>query len=90
VNKYWRISSDQVVHQFAGHSLRVPPKSLKIPAPGSPTYKRTVFGDLDLTDEEIDEIYRKREEQARKREARQRERAESTDQQADEPGTGEK
>jgi len=42
-----------------------------------------------LTDEEIDEIYRKREEQARKREARQRERAESTDQQADEPGTSE-
>ncbi len=78
-----------VMRQFAGHGLRVPPKSLKIPPPGSPTYKWTVFGDPDLTDEEIDEIYRKREEQARKREARQREQAEATDQQTDEPGNSE-
>ena len=78
-----------VMRQFAGHGLRVPSKSLKSPAPGSPTYKWTVFGDPDLTDEEIDEIYRKREEQARKREARQRERTEAAEQQADMPDSGE-
>lgn len=78
-----------VMRQFAGHGLRFQPKSLKIPPPGSPTHKWIVFGDPDLTDEEIDEIYRKREEQARKREARQREQAEGTNQQADEPDTGE-
>jgi len=78
-----------VMRQFAGHGLRVPPKSLKIPPPGTPTYKWTVFGDPDLTDEEIDETYRKREEQARKREAHARQQAESADQQADEPDTGE-
>ncbi|MBR7836443.1 hypothetical protein KDL01_24410 [Actinospica durhamensis] len=76
-----------VMRQFAGHGLGSRPNPSR--SPGTSAYKWTVFGDPDLTDEEIDEIYRKREEQARRREARQGEQAESTDRQADEPDTGE-
>ena len=77
------------MRRFAGFGLKLPPKALNIPAPGTPTYTWTIFGDPDLTEEEIDELLAKRQEIAARREARARENAQQADQQADDPDSGE-
>ncbi len=69
-----------MMRKFAGHGLKVPPKALTIPAPGTPTYNWAYYGDPDLTDEQIDEIIRKR--TARKK-------PDTTGQPASDPDNGE-
>jgi DNA-binding transcriptional regulator YhcF (GntR family) len=49
-----------MMRKFVGHGLKVPAKDLTIPAPGTPTYNWAFYGDPNLSDEQIDEIIRKR------------------------------
>jgi hypothetical protein len=49
-----------MMRKFIGHDMKIPGKDLTIPAPGTPTYSWAFYGDPNLTDEQIDEIIRKR------------------------------
>lgn len=69
-----------MMRKFAGHGLKVPKNALTIPAPGTPTYNWAFFGNPDLTDEQIDEIIRKR---------TPRKKPDTTEQQASDPGDSE-
>ena len=66
-----------MMRKFVGHGLKGPGKDLTIPAPGTPTYNSAFFSDPDLTDEQIDEIIRKR---------KPRKKPDITRQHADDPG----
>jgi len=69
-----------MMRKFIGHGLKVPAKDLTIPAPGTPTYNWAFYGDPNLTDEQIDEIIRKR---------KPRKKPDTTGQQDSDPGNSE-
>jgi hypothetical protein len=48
------------MRQMHGIGIRVDPSQLEIPEPGIPTYNWAHYGRADITEEEIDEVIRRR------------------------------